>query len=321
MRHFTAIFVAALMLTQAAFGQDSNQSPKSKDGNKSGLLPPPTLVAPPAAKTEPGLKLPPPGSGLLAQPQLTRPQLGQPHFGPTCPGPFAHFNGKTVVFVANGVDSTKLFDNLRTSLDEVRTCVCALNVPWARYNQPHKDHLDKDAQRAAAYKLACTVLAIRQDAPTASIVFMAHSTGTAVVLGAAEMLPPASIDRIFLFSSSLSTCYYLRPALSAARGGIDNFYSRDDGILECVEDKLGTADGHFGKTAGRCGFVVPPMPTLVGPEQAKCLNPDVALYGNLRQVCWSDDLRGAGHGGHSSFIHECFLKRQILPQLAAPRVH
>jgi len=298
--------VAGLLLAQAASGQDANQPKEKKDGKKPAVtVPPPPLVPPgtrPPAPWIPGAPLPVPQPGaMMAAP---------------CPGPFQHMNGKTVVFVANdAMGSASLYDNLREALNETRTCVIAQNVNWTRFIEPRKNYSDRDGQRAAAYRLSCTVLAIRKDAPAARIVFMGHGSGTAVVLAAAEMLPPASIDRIYLLASSLSPCYYLKPALCASRCGIDAFYSREDGGLESLEETIGSTDGHFGPTAGRVGFAVPRLPVFLGTDKQKTLNPDVQLYANLRQVRWNMEMTGVGQGGHTSFLRLRFLRNDIVPQL------
>jgi pimeloyl-ACP methyl ester carboxylesterase len=295
MRHISWTLALGLLLAQTADGQDGKQRKDGNGGKQPPMkLPPPTLVPPPMA----------PGAAVPASPVPGPPQ-------------YAHLNCKTVVFVANGAgDSTTLSDNLRFSVEHIHAPIVALNVRWCRFNDPARDHLDQDGRRAAGYRLACAVLAIRRDAPSARIVFMGHSDGTHVILAAAEMLPPASVDRVFLFASTVSSSYCLQPALSASRGGIDAFASRGDGVLETLEETIGSSDGHMGPTAGRVGFAVPRVPVFIGTEKDKKLNPDAQLFANLRQVCWNEELVGAGHGGHCSFIHERFLRIQILPQIA-----
>ncbi len=262
------------------------------------------------------------------------------------PSPFRCLDGRTIVFAFNGAgDSTDLTDNLREAVGELRASVFVRHVKWCRSGEPKIDYRDQEAMFSAAHRTAGLILAIRQDAPHAQLVFMGHSTGTRVALATAEMLPPGAIDRIFLFASAVSCSYELRPALKVSRGGIDAFFSRDDGVLEHLEENWGTADGLFTATAGRVGFAVPrfhpppfpPPPKLdkgpkgkdakkdgmkdgmkEGKKKAKDMkvNPDVELYQNLRQLCWNDELpHGFGHGGHHTFIHFECLKRHILPQL------
>lgn len=148
----------------------------------------------------------------------------------------------------------------------------------------------------------------------------------------------------------MSCSYDLVGALKASRGGIDNYYSKEDDVLINAEDYMGTADGRRTATAGRVGFAVPrrphgpafpPPPQKVeppmgekapkGPGDKKGFkkdgmkegkkdfldlppHPDAALYCNLRQLCWNDELpHGFGHGNHSTFIGpECMI-RHVFP--------
>jgi pimeloyl-ACP methyl ester carboxylesterase len=216
-------------------------------------------------------------------------------------------DGRTVVFVANGSGDfggpAALTDNLRQAAHDAHAPLLVQRVPWCRWGVAWANHNDTEGQLAAAAQLADVVCRLRKQCPATPIVFVGHSSGTRVVIAAAEMLPPNSIDRIILLGSSVSCGYDLRPALRASSGGIDSFFSTDDGVLALAEDLLGTADGMHGPTGGRIGFRYPGDP-------AAC-----AEYGNLRQYRWRPEV--GGQGTHIYWVRPVFLARTLAPMLLA----
>src|SRR5262249_21592140 len=159
-------------------------------------------------------------------------------------------------------------------------------------------------QRAQGQRLACEVTAYRQAYPTGRVCLVGHSSGAAVVLTAAEALPPGSVDRIVLLAPSVSCGYDLRPALCCAREGIDVFYSGRDSV-SLLLGVLGSTDGCWLSVAGYAGF----RPVLCGPE-------DEQLYQGLRQHRWSSGLSRTGHlGGHFGCNRGDFLRDQVAPLL------
>jgi pimeloyl-ACP methyl ester carboxylesterase len=156
-------------------------------------------------------------------------------------------------------------------------------------------------------KLAQEITAYHQSFPQAKIFLIAHSAGSGVAITAAEALPPDSIDRIVLLSPSVSSDYDLRPALRAAREGVDVFYSRRDvAQLGVGIALLGTVDRCWGcAAAGRVGF----QPQVQCPE-------DSVLYGKLRQHPWDPALAWTGNrGGHEGSRQPDFLRAFVLPLL------
>ena len=135
---------------------------------------------------------------------------------------------------------------------------------------------------------------------------MGHSAGCAVVLAAAEALPPGGVDRIVLLAPSVCTAYDLRPALRSARCGIDVFHSSQDRLVLGLGMRLvGTAEHACRTAAGQCGFT----PVLAGPA-------DATLYGKLRQHPWRRSVEWTGnHGGHYGAYQPDFLRAAVLPLL------
>ncbi len=168
------------------------------------------------------------------------------------------------------------------------------------------DQVDFGHAQDQGRRLAYRVAAVRQLRPDAEVYLVGHSAGTAVVLAAAESLPPQSIDRIILLAPSVSACYDLRPALRASRGGIDCFYSsRDIAYLGIGTALVGTADRRLCPAAGRVGFC---------PRTATTA--DAALYTGLHQHPWDPSLGWTGHkGGHYGAYQLDHLKLFVLPLL------
>jgi pimeloyl-ACP methyl ester carboxylesterase len=174
---------------------------------------------------------------------------------------------------------------------------------WGRYATDHVCHANHLAQ---GRRLAAEVAAYRRDHPERRVSLVGHSAGCAVVLAAAELLPPDGVDRLVLLAPSVCVTYDLRPALCAARGGIDSFHSGEDRlILGLAIDVVGTAEGCCWEAAGRYGFT----PVIACPA-------DAALYGRLRQHPWSPDVAWSGHaGGHYGNNRPGFLRAYVLPLL------
>jgi pimeloyl-ACP methyl ester carboxylesterase len=217
---------------------------------------------------------------------------------------FRHLDGQTLVFVANAENSaTNASDNLQDVTSDRGLRWTIKPIGWCRQNACYPDMADADAQLRAAHNLACWTAAIRRDAPSARILYVGHSAGARVVLAAAEMAGPGSVDRIVLMNASVSTCYDLHNALRASRFGIDSFYTMDDGCLETAEERHALSDGVRGRAAGRVGFRCPSDPR------------EAELYRQLRQHPFTDDMHGGG--GHCTFISRHTMKRVIVPMLAS----
>jgi pimeloyl-ACP methyl ester carboxylesterase len=215
-----------------------------------------------------------------------------------------------IVFVANGSgDFRTVSTNLGEVLAATGTPLQLETVEWShgfgRYLVDHLDHCNHLEQGAL---LAARISALRQSCPGTRIYLVGHSAGCAVVLAAAEYVPPDSIDRIVLLAPSVCTSYDLRPALRAARCGIDTFHSdRDSVILGLGMRLVGTADHCCRVAAGEKGFV---------PVVA--CDADAALYSRLRQHPWDPVVAWSGHqGGHYGTNRTAFLQAYVLPLLRA----
>lgn len=211
-----------------------------------------------------------------------------------------------VVFVANGAgDSRATSRNLAAVVAETGTPLQVETVVWSRGSQRiFADQMDRDNQLTHGRKLASDVSAYRCAHPGRKIHLLGHSAGCAVVLSAAELLPPGSIDRMVLLSPSVCTSYDLRPALAVCREGIESYYSSEDRwVLGLGMRVIGTAEGDCGVAAGRVGFETP-----IGNAT------DVALYNKLQQHPWDLSVTWAGHyGGHFGNTEPKFLRWYVLP--------
>jgi pimeloyl-ACP methyl ester carboxylesterase len=213
-----------------------------------------------------------------------------------------------VVFVANGSgDFRTVSENLCRVVAETGTPLQVETVAWShglgRYVTDHLDHCNHLDQ---GRRLAAQVVAYRQAYPGRRVCLVGHSAGCAVVLAAAEALPPDGVDRLVLLAPSVCVSYDLRPALRTARGGIDVFHSGEDTVILGLGMLIvGTAEGGCRTAAGQCGFT----PVVTCPA-------DAALYGKLRQHKWDPVVQWSGHGGgHYGSNRPEFLRAYVLPLL------
>ena len=168
------------------------------------------------------------------------------------------------------------------------------------------DMMDVENARAQGRRLASDISWYRKTYPTMGIYVLAYSAGACVALEAARAIEPDSLERIILFAPAVAVDHDLRPALRAARQGVDVFTSRRDVLyLGLGTAIVGTADGRWGvPSAGRVGFDAPPT------------NADAALAQRLRQhpwdrsVAWSDD-----RGTHSGSLRPAYFRAYVLPLL------
>jgi pimeloyl-ACP methyl ester carboxylesterase len=216
-----------------------------------------------------------------------------------------------VVFVADGAGNTAgLSTALRDAVAAEQLPVCVETFDWS-YG-PYRylaDEMDGRHAREAGCRLAARVAASRQAYPGGKVSLVGHSAGSLVVLAAAENLPPAAVERIVLLAPAVSSGYDLRPALTAARQGIDVFYSeRDWAVLGLGVGIIGTTDRRWSAAAGRVGF----KPVLACPG-------DAALYAKLRQHPWDPCVAWTGNtGGHfGTYLEPGYLHAYVLPLLAA----
>jgi pimeloyl-ACP methyl ester carboxylesterase len=168
------------------------------------------------------------------------------------------------------------------------------------------DHTDYAHARLEGQELAGQIVAFRQSCPEAEVYLVGHSAGCAVVLAAAECLPPDSVDDIVLLAPALSADYDVRPALRCARQGIDVFYSDRDWVyLGFFTGLVGTSDRHWSAVSGRAGF----HPRADGPA-------DSLLLARLRQHPWQPSYAASGNlGGHYGGYQPNFLRLYVLPLL------
>jgi pimeloyl-ACP methyl ester carboxylesterase len=216
---------------------------------------------------------------------------------------------QAVVFCADGAgNSAGLSTALRQAVAAERLPLCVETVDWSygpgRYLA---DEIDYAHARVGGRRLAARVAAYRQAYPGSRVCLIGHSAGSAVVLAAAEDLPPGAVDRIVLLSPAVSSGYDLRPALRTARQGIDVFCSERDWLVLGVGVRIvGTTDRRWGPAAGRVGF----NPVITGPD-------DAALYARLREHPWDPCLAWTGNtGGHfGTYEQPRFLHAYVLPLL------
>jgi pimeloyl-ACP methyl ester carboxylesterase len=182
---------------------------------------------------------------------------------------------------------------------------------WSHgYRRLVLDQTDWGYTKAQGERLAQALLERKKREPNRRIVLVAHSAGCGVVLAAADHLPPDSVDRTILLAPSVSTGYDLRPALWAAKEGVDVFCSHKDWVaLGFAVRVVGTADRGSGTAAGRLGFR-PKGPTAL----------DMVQTARLRQHFWSAEQAWTGHtGGHHGMHNPAFIRAYLYPLIGAAK--
>ena len=215
-----------------------------------------------------------------------------------------------VVFVADGAGGFRTTSAaLRQAVAEAGAPLHVETVAWSHgAGRVLADQMDFTHARAEGRRLAAEVKARRLMHPGQAVYLVGHSAGCAVVLAAAEEVPPATVEGVVLLAPSVSARYDVRPALRGTRRGIDVFYSeRDVAMLGVGAAVVGTADRHWTAAAGRVGFRTEPA-----------TREDVALYAKLRQHAWSPEQAWTGHlGGHRGGFRPAYLRAYVLPLFTA----
>ncbi|HEV3263022.1 MAG TPA: alpha/beta hydrolase [Gemmataceae bacterium] len=213
-----------------------------------------------------------------------------------------------VIFAVDGAgDFQATSAALRQAVADERLPLGVEAVEWSHgYGRVLADEMDWDHAWEEGQCLARRVCALRQACPAGEIYLIGHSAGSAVVLTAAEALPPGTINRIVLLAPSVSAEYDVRAALRATRDGIDVFYScRDRAYLGVGVAIVGTADRRWSAAAGRVGF----HGDVQTPQ-------DALLYAKLRQHAWDPCVEWTGnHGGHYGGYQVSHLRAYVLPLL------
>jgi pimeloyl-ACP methyl ester carboxylesterase len=216
---------------------------------------------------------------------------------------------KGLVFCADGAGGWDVCS--RSVHDTIEQAGYPLEARIFRWTHGHRrvisDHLHASHMRREGEQLAQTVRACLEETPGRSISLLGHSAGCAVVLTAAEHLPPGSLDRIILLSPAVSHKHDLRPALTTVRRGIEVFYSEADwAALGLCIYLSGTTDRCWTMAAGRVGF-----------HQAATNPDDAVLLARLHQYPWHPSMEWTGHrGGHYGSHQPGFLRAFVLPLLA-----
>lgn len=216
---------------------------------------------------------------------------------------------RPVVFVADGAgDFRACSGTLRDTVAADGVSLEVVTFVWSHgYLRNVADQTDMEHSRKRGAVLADMVRYSQERFPEAPITLLGHSAGSAVVLAAAESLPPNSLDRIVLLSPSLSDNYDIRPALATTRNGIDVFISDRDWLwLGLLVRLFGTTDNpRAARAAGRFGFAVTPTDAADGD-----------LYAKLRLHRWMPGQEVLGHdGGHFGWYQPGVLRNLVLPVL------
>jgi pimeloyl-ACP methyl ester carboxylesterase len=214
-----------------------------------------------------------------------------------------------VVYVVGGVGGMDILGmSAQWALPRAGVPHVIRNFVWTHgFGRLFKDLQDTRHLLAKAEELARDIRRLKAEDPDRPVYVVGKSGGTGLVLAAAEMLPPNTLERIVLLSAAVSPGYDLRRALKATRGQIVSFYSDYDLlILGWGTSQFGTVDRVYGPSAGLRRFSVP-----TGLSDA-----DRALYQRLVEVPWKPRMICEGHtGAHFGTSLPAFLGKEVAPWL------
>jgi pimeloyl-ACP methyl ester carboxylesterase len=227
---------------------------------------------------------------------------------PACPAQDAPYPPGLVVLVGGvgGIDSLGMWGRVALPLADVPHELREFKWTYCT-GRVLRDLQDSQHLHERALDLAREVYDWKDRHPDRPVFLIGHSGGGGVVLAAAGMLPPETLERVILLSAAVSPSYDLRPALRAARRDIVSFYSPMDWVLLGVgTSQFGTVDRVYTSAAGKCGFAIP---TDLDEEGRQ-------LYGKFSQSAWKPSmlLENRG-GGHFATVAPCFLARYVAPLL------
>jgi alpha-beta hydrolase superfamily lysophospholipase len=173
-----------------------------------------------------------------------------------------------VVFVANGSGDTRTVSaNLSEVVAETGAPLEVEAFVWTHgRGRVLADHLDHAHHLEEGRRLAAWVAEYHKCHPDRAVYLIGHSAGCAVVLAAAEQLPPDSLTRVVLLSPSVSTGYDLRPTLRAARGGVDVYCSGRDRLVL----GLGMATPSSSGAATKAAITATTGPASCGRTSSPC---------------------------------------------------
>lgn len=233
------------------------------------------------------------GSTVRAQ-DAARPQQ------PPCTG---------IVIALNGAgDAIGVTDGFRASVANARVPWRVATFRWSKFDQGSwlMDVCDSKNHRLKGEMLAGEILTYRATHPNHMICVAAHSAGCSVVLAAAELLPPGSIDHIVLLGAAVPSRYDLRPALRCVKCDVEVYYSHKDRVLGALGAVSPDNDPSM-TYAGQFGFLQP----------LKLSAADRALYANkLKQFAWHQGDEWCGNkGGHYGCVEKGYIRYVVLPFL------
>jgi hypothetical protein len=164
-------------------------------------------------------------------------------------------------------------------------------------------------RESQARRLEEWIRGYRTGNPDKSILIVAKSAGSGIVIGALERLEPDSVNDVVLLAPAISPSYDLTPALRAVRGVVTSFWSPLDVIILGAGTRVfGTIDRVRSVGAGLVGFRV--------PEGADESDDRRRQYRKLRQVRWTAGMVSSGNlGGHFGPDSPLFLRKFVLPLL------
>ena len=217
---------------------------------------------------------------------------------------------REVLFLVDGVGRFQAAALMvRRALRETGSDIGTILYDWQTpiFGEVLSDLMWYRRNRLMGVKLGRKLLTFRRQHPETRIHVLAYSGGAGIAIFGLEALRGRSlIDTLILACPAISAQYNLAPALRTVQRCYALTSHRDSVILGWGTRIFGTTDRRYESAGGRVGFRIPPD----APED------DADVYGRMRQIRWTPDLRKLGHpGGHTGWAGVKLLHKHLMPLL------
>ncbi|NLG44448.1 MAG: hypothetical protein GX547_14485 [Phycisphaerae bacterium] len=175
---------------------------------------------------------------------------------------------------------------------------------WGPYAMLNLTYYERN--RKVARAIADEIVAFQDQYSDAPVDLVGYSGGGALVLLVLESLPAErSVRKAVIVQAGVSPDYDLSEALWHVEDQLVSFYCPSDWlVLGVLTELVGTVDRAHTVSAGKDGF-----------DTQRAI-PDPLLADKLAQICWTPDMRSAGHqGDHDGMFEYDWNRRYVAPHL------
>jgi pimeloyl-ACP methyl ester carboxylesterase len=159
----------------------------------------------------------------------------------------------------------------------------------------------------SAADIAAEIVTFQDEHPDAPVELVGYSGGGAMVLLTLEALPAERrVQKAIVVQAGISPDYDLTTALLHVDQLVSFYCPSDWFVLGFFTELMGTIDRAHTGSAGKDGF-----------DTLRAV-PDPSLSEKLTQICWTPDMRSAGHMGDHNGMFQYQWNRQYLAPYLLP---